>query len=478
MIKRILVLCMMLTTFSLFQSNIQAAVFGVSATNNGNGTTTVTISGPCVGGFTVSAGSASTSIAKTTLEASASVTLSTGAGTFTVTATAISVSDASYNLIEGSTSTTVTVTDATSTPPPSNGGNSGGTSGGGTPPPNTTPEAEKTDPEEKTEKDKNSSLSALTISTGTLSPAFAAGTTSYSVALPNGTTELDVAATPASAKASVSGTGKVTLNAGANTIEVRVTAEDGSATLYTIVANVSEKALASVQMGKQEYGVLNTDLDPGKLFAKTKVKIDGKEVDAWENKSLKMTLLYLQDNKSNEKNFYIYDTSTKKVTSIYKPFAYAGKNLVQVDVPANLQKRKGMKFTTVEMGQYKLPGWTFTDKKFANYSVIYVLDETGKALYYQYDKKEDSLQLFSNAAAITQDAYESYVEKMEKQQNYLFIGLLVTGILAVLFFSLMLIFYFRKKKPLKYQKIDVKSNDLQSSIRLETEALLQENEDE
>lgn len=86
----------------------------------------------------------------------------------------------------------------------------------------------------------NSDLSALTLSTGTLSPVFATATTSYTTVLPLGTVSLTVTPTKAQSAASitVNGTpvtsgnasGSIALVTGANPISIVVTAEDGVTT--------------------------------------------------------------------------------------------------------------------------------------------------------------------------------------------------------------------------------------------------------
>ncbi|MEI6396038.1 MAG: cadherin-like beta sandwich domain-containing protein, partial [Verrucomicrobiota bacterium] len=83
----------------------------------------------------------------------------------------------------------------------------------------------------------NASLSGLALSDGTLAPAFAANTVSYTASVPNETTSITVTPTVAQANmtVSVNGTpvtsgtasGPVSLAAGPNTITVVVTAQDG-----------------------------------------------------------------------------------------------------------------------------------------------------------------------------------------------------------------------------------------------------------
>jgi hypothetical protein len=87
----------------------------------------------------------------------------------------------------------------------------------------------------------NADLSNLTISAGTLAPAFAAGTVAYSTSVPNGTASLTVTPTAADAGATIevrvnggayasvaSGapSGALALNVGTNIVDVKVTATD------------------------------------------------------------------------------------------------------------------------------------------------------------------------------------------------------------------------------------------------------------
>ena len=88
----------------------------------------------------------------------------------------------------------------------------------------------------------NADLSALTISTGTLSPVFASGTTSYTGSVANGTSSITITPTKAHPNATievrVNGGAFISVNSGnpsaslaliigANTVDARVTAEDG-----------------------------------------------------------------------------------------------------------------------------------------------------------------------------------------------------------------------------------------------------------
>lgn len=91
----------------------------------------------------------------------------------------------------------------------------------------------------------NANLSNLALSAGTLTPAFAAGTTAYTASVANNVNSLTLTPTSADAAATIkvngnatnsgSPSGAVSLNVGSNTIPVLVTAANGSTKTYTVV---------------------------------------------------------------------------------------------------------------------------------------------------------------------------------------------------------------------------------------------------
>jgi hypothetical protein len=84
----------------------------------------------------------------------------------------------------------------------------------------------------------DASLSNLTVSTGSLSPAFNSTTYSYTVDVPYSTSSITLTATTTDANASISGDGVKNLSVGANVFTIIVTAEDGATTqTYTVTVN-------------------------------------------------------------------------------------------------------------------------------------------------------------------------------------------------------------------------------------------------
>lgn len=354
-----------------------------------------------------------------------------------------------------------------SSPAPSGNGGSNGSSSST----NTQPKQETPKEEPKETKSNNSTLASLSVKEGKLSPEFASGTTSYKLNLPEGTKSINVSAKAKDSKASVSGTGKIDVKDGDNAVNITVTAEDGSTTVYTIKAYVQEKAVATLTLGDKKLNafqnVKGATLD-NKAFEKTKIKVNNAEIPAWKSESLNLTLLYLNGDDGN--NFYIYDEKTQKVTSIYKPVGVLGENLVIVDVPAKLQTRSNMKFTTIEVDKVNFPGWTFEDEAFKDYAIIYALDANGKEVYYQYDSKEKTLQRFSGAAAISQEKYDAYVKAKENKEQTLMYIIYGLGAGCVICLGLAGYFFFHGRKPkVKHKKVDIEKEDYENRFHIEKE---------
>lgn len=84
-------------------------------------------------------------------------------------------------------------------------------------------------------KSSDATLSRLVPSVGTLSPAFVAGNTTYSLSIPNDCKNITFDYATSNSKASVSKiTGNTDLKVGLNPVSIEVTAEDGSKKIYTV----------------------------------------------------------------------------------------------------------------------------------------------------------------------------------------------------------------------------------------------------
>jgi len=95
-------------------------------------------------------------------------------------------------------------------------------------------------------KSSNADLASLSLTSATLSPDFSASTTSYTSSVANSVSNITINATVADGKASLTGTGSVSLSEGSNTFNVKVTAENGTTKTYTIVITRASAAIAGI----------------------------------------------------------------------------------------------------------------------------------------------------------------------------------------------------------------------------------------
>ena len=91
----------------------------------------------------------------------------------------------------------------------------------------------------------DSKLKSLSVSGYSISPSFNANTKAYNVTVPTSVSSVSISATANSSKATVTGTGTVSLSSNPTTATIKVTAEDGSSTNYTVTITKEDVALSS-----------------------------------------------------------------------------------------------------------------------------------------------------------------------------------------------------------------------------------------
>lgn len=238
----------------------------------------------------------------------------------------------------------------------------------------------------------NNYLKSLSIENFELSPAFKKDTTNYSLELPADTTEINIKATKEDSKASVSGTGKVTVEEGANKIDIKVTAENGSVKTYTINVTVKEKAPIKVMVNDEELTVVRKKENlkaPNNLYKETTLSINNEEIPALHSEITKYTLVGLK-NANGDINLYIYDEKNKSYT-LYKEIVFKSVSLYIMDgdakVPDNYKK------TTITINNEKVLAYKSTENN--GFYLIYGMNiESGDTNLYQYDDEEGTLQRF------------------------------------------------------------------------------------
>lgn len=445
----VLVLCLFGTL--CFQMVLHAAGFSIGASTSRvapGGSFTVNVSVPNASGMFYASGSnATVSPSAQYCDDACSFSVTAGsAGTASVTVRTGTpgqsdevTSKIDDSPITGSQTVSVSVV-APSSNQPSNGGSGnhsgGGSSSGGSANTSTVVEEEPT---------VNLSLASLSVSEGTLSPAFSPEVTTYQMTLPRGTKKISVSVTTEGTGKSVEGSGEHKLSAGNNEIKIVVKAVEGNdSKTYTINAYVEEEPTIFLNgAGNKNMGVLSLHGAPVlEGFEDYKFKIDGKEVTGRKNTLTGLVVLYMSDGEDSE-HYYIYDEKKKEITSIYIPIALLGNQYAIVTIPEDSKTMAGLTLKEVEVDGKKMEGWTFKDKTFKNYVLVYLMNEKGETHLYQYEKSENVLQLYSGAAAATQEQYDQNVKELNLYRMISFVLIPTT---IVLFGSAISLAVMLKKK--------------------------------
>ena len=248
-------------------------------------------------------------------------------------------------------------------------------------------------------KSGNNALSTLTVSAGTLTPAFDPAVTEYTLSLPQGTEKLTLTATPSDSNATVQGDGELTLQEGENTLPLVVTAENGDTKTYTVTAKVAQAPTLFLDYNGQRLGVVKdvSQVTPPAGFAPAEpITYSGDTLPIWTDVSGKRTLVYLMDEKTSAQGFYLFSQTTG-VQSPYLPILCGSVTYIYTDIPKELSSVPGLTPATVKAFGQTLNGWTYNDASLKDFSVLYLMDDAGSYGYYTYDSREETLQRFSGA---------------------------------------------------------------------------------
>lgn len=248
-------------------------------------------------------------------------------------------------------------------------------------------------------KSGNNALSTLTVSAGTLTPAFDPAVTEYTLSLPQGTEKLTLTATPSDSNATVQGDGELTLQEGENTLPLVVTAENGDTKTYTVTVQVAQAPTLFLDYNGQRLGVVKdvSQVTPPAGFAPAEpITYRGDTLPIWTDVSGKRTLVYLMDEKTSAQGFYLFSQTTG-VQSPYLPILCGSVTYIYTDIPKELSSVPGLTPATVKAFGQTLNGWTYNDASLKDFCVLYLMDDAGSYGYYTYDSREETLQRFSGA---------------------------------------------------------------------------------
>lgn len=292
----------------------------------------------------------------------------------------------------------------------------------------------------------NNYLKVLEVEGYAISPEFNKDTLEYSVEVPNGTEIVNIVGSTEDSKASVSGTGEISVNEGTNKIEVKVTAENGNEKVYVINVTVKELDPIEVKVDGKKYNIIRKEgiLEVPENYEKSSIKVGDEDVLCYKNIVTENILIGLKDEEGNSR-YYSYNEKTNKYI-LYNGYKIGSVNLNILSMPSG-KLPDGYSKVSFEYNDNKIDGYQYIDKgvtyaaddsvKGNDFYLIYAVNElSGEEGLYVYDKLEGTVQRFNNTLALP------YQEKAETYFLYLLIAILLLALTIITF----MIVSMKKKK--------------------------------
>ena len=352
----------------------------------------------------------------------------------------------------------------------------------------------------------DNSLKALTISPGTLSPAFKGSTTKYTATVDNSVTSIAVSATPVNEKATIeSVTGNTNLAVGANVVQIVVKAENGTTATYKITVTRqaagttgSETTTTGGENGDDGNGDSETPEDTEEVdttetpvsaadvvinnttyhiadnfteeqipadFTEATVHFRGTECRGLTFNKGTISLIYLETDNvdATTGRFFIYDETRDVVYDFMKFTAGESSYVIPLLAPLDsvlpesyVQVSLQMPENTV-MTAYQLP--VEDGEEASDFYIFYGVNQDGTEGWYQYDAAEGTYQRVNGNITETADsssddlaALQSEYDELSKKykdaksfsRNMIAVLIFVLAIAVVIILNIVL--FGRKKK--------------------------------
>ena len=352
----------------------------------------------------------------------------------------------------------------------------------------------------------DNSLKALTISPGTLSPAFKGSTTKYTATVDNSVTSIAVSATPVNEKATIeSVTGNTNLAVGANVVQIVVKAENGTTATYKITVTRqaagttgSETTTTGGENGDDGNGDSETPEDTEEVdatetpvpaadvvinnttyhiadnfteeqipadFTEATVNFRGTECRGLTFDKGTISLIYLETDNvdATTGRFFIYDETRDVVYDFMKFTAGESSYVIPLLAPLDsvlpesyVQVSLQMPENTV-MTAYQLPAED--GEEASDFYIFYGVNQDGTEGWYQYDAAEGTYQRVNGNITETADsssddlaALQSEYDELSKKykdaksfsRNMIAVIIFVLAIAVVIILNIVL--FGRKKK--------------------------------
>lgn len=251
----------------------------------------------------------------------------------------------------------------------------------------------------------NANLKSLTVGQGRLSPAFSKSVYEYAVSVGGGVDRLTVSATPEDSKATVKVSGNTKLKEGANTVTVKVTAEDGKTTkTYKIIVTrakpsptpsptptLSPEPTATptqgvtVSVGEQTLTLsdeITAQFPEG--FEETEFEYENVTVPALRSLSGDLLLVQMNDGK-----LYLYRPTDNSFVP-YRVVTALQKTYTVLPLPSGETVPDGYWETVRMVGEEELS--VYINSEESETCLFYAMNWNGVCAWYRYDSAENTVQ--------------------------------------------------------------------------------------
>ena len=240
-------------------------------------------------------------------------------------------------------------------------------------------------------KRQDCDLASLQVSPGTLTPAFSADRTTYSLQVDEDVTSVVVSASAADGNATTSVSGANSIQKGKNTVRVTVTAENGAVKVYTINVQAGEDVgdpVATID-GKEYSFVMNEDgLEAPEGFTAGTTTYKDWDVLSYESPNKKITVVCLKD-EDGENHWFIMDAE-KDVFTPYQEYSSQYNRYIITAVPDGVAIPDGFKETTLKIGDNSVVAYQSDDIADKDLYLVYAINVEGEEGFYEYDAKEQA----------------------------------------------------------------------------------------
>lgn len=261
----------------------------------------------------------------------------------------------------------------------------------------------------------DNNLSSLSISPGTLTPAFSPDVTTYNTSVPADCSRLVISAKTSDSKAKISTWGAA-LDPGDNTTKITVTAEDGTKKVYTIYTKrpvepatqkptepapneptesttEAPKTDVVVNIEGQDYFILS-NFDESVLpegYEAAEYTYKDKEVVVGKGLSNGLTIFYLETATESEskKSFFIYEEAADRFLPLQRLNSTAREYTVLSDEVPSLPENYVS--TQLDFNGQQVVVWVENVAQ-PEYFLFYGMNVEGIRGWYQYDLKENTIQ--------------------------------------------------------------------------------------